>query len=267
MGTFLMPWLHLWPGTQREKQRRCQALTGVGYQAFHRYLRLIGVMSYRPPDLSIRQQILATIEESRRRGNPPSVMVVANHPTLVDTTAIMASFPYLIVVAKSSVYHFPLLRLLLQFCGHTAANSDLAGEAALAEQLIERMKNGESVLLFPESTRSPNEGPRPFRRGPFEIAARAGAAIQPLVVDSGPGLLKAGLAWYDVPPKITKYELRALAPLFPSRSAQEPCRSGKEPYLEQEEHNIPGSQAPSGRQLAQRVFDQISSALRTKEPA
>ena len=277
-----MPWLHLWPGTKRQKQHRCQALTGSGFRLFHWYLNVIGVMTYWPPQNSIKDRIAQSIQASSAAGRPAAVMVVANHPTLVDTTAIMASYPYLIVVAKTVVFRFPLLRLLFRFCGHTSASSDLGGEAALADQLIARLKNGESVLLFPEATRSPDEGLRPFRRGPFEIANRAGVPVQPIAIRSGPGLLKGGLAWYAVPRIKTKYELRGLDPLFPympqtraegdpktaektRTPEEEPSRAKKQSNLPESSVNSaseqPTSQALSGRQLAQLVFDQISSAL------
>jgi len=277
LGTFVMPLLYLWPGSRQQKRRRCQIVTGWAFRVFHYYLDVIGIMAHRPPAAGVHDAISAAVARSRAAGGPGAVMVVANHPTLVDTTAIMASYPFLVVVAKSSVFYFPLLRLLLQFCGHTVATAELGGEAALAEQLIERLKQGESVLLFPESTRSPDEGPRPFRRGPFEIALRAGVPIQPVLIDSGPGLLKGGLAWHQTPLRKTHYRLRALPAIFPAilagppesnPSSPSPQRAypgadiaddaGIDPVLEATSH------LHSGRQLAQLVFSQISEALRVR---
>lgn len=264
LGTFVMPWLYIWPGTRQQKQRRCQAVTSSAFKVFHWYLDLIGIMRFKPPARPVRRSIERAIEESRARGGPAAVMVVANHPTLVDTTAIMASFPYLIVVAKTSVFHFPLLRLLLQFCGHTVASARLGEEAALANHLIERMQQGDSLLLFPEATRSPDEGPRPFRRGPFEVALRAGAPIQPIVIDSGPGLLKGGLAWYEFPLKKTHYDLTPLPAIFPTPGPHPPPVAQK--ILENATvRSEPTSQMHSGRQLAQLVFSQISEALRLQQ--
>lgn len=273
LGTFIMPVLYLWPGTKRQKRRRCQAVTSWAFRLFHYYLDAIGIMAHRPPATGVRDAISATIARSRALGGPDAVMVVANHPTLVDTTAIMASYPFLIVVAKSSVFYFPLLRLLLQFCGHTVATAQLGGEAALAEHLIERLKQGESVLLFPEATRSPDEGPRPFRRGPFEIAVRAGVPIQPLLIDSGPGLLKGGLAWHQTPLRKTHYHLRVLPAIFPAMVAS-PAETNAPLAADP---GAPGADDPkigtqpeatshlhSGRRLAQLVFSQISEALRVQ---
>ena len=275
LGSLMMPFLHLWPGTKLQKQRRCQALTGAGFWLFHWYLHVLGFMSYRPPARDVKRRIEEAIEESARRGGPPAVMVVANHPTLIDTTAIMASYPYLIVMAKTSTFRFPLLRLLFWFCGHTEASSQIGGEAVLANQLIERMKNGESVLLFPEATRSPDEGPRLFRRGPFELALRAGVPIQPIVIESGPGLLKGGTAWYNVPSGRTHYELSPLNPVFPDGLLSSP--PPKTAISQMDEVAVGStiemppawdsagrerrSTAPSGRELAQLVFDRISKQL------
>lgn len=277
LGTFLMPVLYLWPGTLQQKRRRCQAVTSWAFRVFHYYLDMIGIMAHKPPAAEVRDAITSTIARSRASGGPGAVVVVANHPTLVDTTAIMASYPFLIVVAKSSVFYFPLLRLLLQFCGHTVATAQLGGEAALAEHLIQRLKQGESVLLFPEATRSPDDGPRPFRRGPFEIAIRAGVPIQPLLIDSGPGLLKGGLAWHQTPLRKTHYRLRALPAIFPSIVATQPETNPTPPapapgasgvyvpdQAEIDTHPEATSHLHSGRRLAQLVFSQISEALRVQ---
>ncbi len=277
LGTLILPWLHLWPGTKVQKQRRCQKLIGWSFVVFFWYLFLIGIMSYRPPSRAVRKQILDAIDQSSKRGHPGAVMVVANHPTLIDTFAIMASYPHLIVMAKPQVFRFPLLNLLLRLSGHTAARHDLGGEAALANHLIERMRKGESVLLFPEATRSPDSGPRPFRRGPFEIALRAGVPVQPIVVDSGPGLLKGGLAWHQVPAGRTRYELSPLATWFPGEEGENRATSSagsagsengqKQAFFSPKDaakpQNQPTSQRAAGRRLALLVFDQISSARHT----
>lgn len=239
LGYLVMPLLHLAPGTKQQKQRRCQRATSAAFRLFQRYLNVIGVMDYWPVAEGVRSRIQTTIDDSRSRGFPGSVVVVANHPTLVDTCAIIASYPYLICVVKARVASFPALAPLMYFCGYVSATASLGGSTAIADELIERLRQGDSVLLFPESTRSPDSGMRPFRRGPYEIAKRAQVPVQPVAIESAPGLLKSGLAWYQLPRKKCRYELQALDPL------QTAC-SGPE---------------TTGRRLAERSFQQIARAL------
>lgn len=242
-GAFLsylvMPVLYLVPGTKREKRRRCQRATSAAFRLFHRYLNVIGVMRYWPGTESVGRRIQATINDSQSRGFPASVVVVANHPTLVDTCAIIASYPYLICVVKANVASFPALAPLMYFCGYVSATASLGGDTAIVDELIKRLREGDSVLLFPESTRSPDSGMRPFRRGPFEIAQRAQVPVQPVAIGTEPGLLKRGLSWYQVPRKKCHFDLQALDPL------QTTC-SGPE---------------TTGRSLAEHSFQQIAQAL------
>lgn len=237
LGVVIMPFLHLFPGTLQQKRRRCQWVTGWGFRVFHWYLNLIGVMTYWPVAKGLKQRFETTLEQARARGGPASMVVTANHPSLVDTTAIMASYPYLVCVVKAKVARFPLLWPLMKFCGHVSAPDDFGGATAVAEELIKRLENGDSVLLFPESTRSPDSGMRRFRRGPFEIAKRAQTSVQPVAIRSSPGLLKGGLGWYQLPKKKCHYSLEALAP-FP-----------------------PADSPPTGPSLGERCRTQIQEAL------
>ena len=241
LSYLVMPVLHLIPGTKRDKQRRCQRATSTAFRLFHRYLNVIGVMHYWPITPSVRHRIQTSIDDSRAEGFPGSVVVVANHPTLVDTCAIIASYPYLICVVKASVASFPALAPLMYFCGYVSATASLGGDTNIVDELIRRLREGDSVLLFPESTRSPDSGMRPFRRGPYEIARRAQVPVQPVAIVTEPGLLKRGLPWYQVPRKKCRYDLQALDPL------QTTC-SGPE---------------TTGRSLAERSYQQISQALNT----
>ena len=45
-------------------------------------------------------------------------VLVTNHPTLVDVTAMIAAYGELCVVAKGSLFRNPLIGPLLRLCGH-----------------------------------------------------------------------------------------------------------------------------------------------------
>lgn len=120
-------------------------------------------------------------------------VVIANHPSLLDVTALIARMPHLCCVVKSSLVDSPLVGRLLRTCGHVSAGdgSLMSGKTVL-DSLNERLAEGFSVLIFPEGTRSPAGGIHKLRRGAFEVAQRANVPLVPLFLRCDPPALGKG---------------------------------------------------------------------------
>ncbi|HSU96892.1 MAG TPA: lysophospholipid acyltransferase family protein, partial [Gemmatimonadaceae bacterium] len=56
----------------------------------------------------------------------------------------------------------------------------------------ERIKSGSSVVVFPEGTRGTDYAIRPFKKGPFVLAVKAGVPIVPVVIHGTLGILPKG---------------------------------------------------------------------------
>ncbi|HEY6877918.1 MAG TPA: lysophospholipid acyltransferase family protein [Polyangiales bacterium] len=138
----------------------------------------------------------ATIYRARYQGAlPPDgpCVLVANHPSLLDVTAIIARMPHACCVVKSSLVNSPLVGRLLRACGHVAAgDGTLMSGVGVLDAVRERLQEGFPVLIFPEGTRSPRGGLHRFRRGAFEIAQRAGVPLVPLFLRCDPPALGKG---------------------------------------------------------------------------
>lgn len=131
---------------------------------------------------------------------PGPVVLVANHPSLLDVTAIIGRMPNVCCVVKSSLVNSPLVGRLLRACGHVAAGdgSLMAGMGVL-DGMRERLAEGFPVLVFPEGTRSPFGGMHRFRRGAFDAAKRAGVPIVPLLLRCDPPALGKGTPVWQYP--------------------------------------------------------------------
>ena len=62
---------------------------------------------------------------------------------------------------------------------------------------VERLRAGHSVVVYPEGTRTPAEGLRPFQRGAAHIALRAGCDVVPVCITVTPRALMQGQGWTD----------------------------------------------------------------------
>lgn len=197
---FALAWL--WGGTPLEKRKRCQRIVGGSFRFFHAYMSLMGLIKYRP-ELQL----------------PPSDgprILVANHPSLIDTTALVAAHPEVCCVVKSGIYNSPLFFLLMKFCGHIRVNRDSRDSGLLAiEAASTRLEEGSDVLFFPEGTRSRGGDVGDFRPGAFAVAVLGGFPITPVAIFCSGPVLKRGTPWYQIPPEPVSLTLEPLGEVTP----------------------------------------------------
>jgi 1-acyl-sn-glycerol-3-phosphate acyltransferase len=158
-----------------------------------------------------------TIYQVRYEGPlPPDgpCVLVANHPSLLDVTAIISRMPHACCVVKSSLVNSPLVGRLLRAVGHVAAgDGSLMAGAGVLDAVRERLQEGFPVLVFPEGTRSPRGGMHRFRRGAFEIAQRAGVPVVPLFLRCDPPALGKGTPVWRHPRRCPTLTVQVESPL------------------------------------------------------
>jgi lyso-ornithine lipid O-acyltransferase len=104
-------------------------------------------------------------------------LTVSNHLTYLDILVYGAVRPFLFV-AKSEVRRWPLLGTLASLGGTIFVDRDRGLQVADATLEIEQaLRDGISVLLFPEGTSSNGSSVLPFRSPLFDPAIRAGAPV------------------------------------------------------------------------------------------
>lgn len=155
------------------------------------------------------------------RGLPPvmqqrGLVVVANHPTLIDAVFLMWLLPGADCVVKAAHWRNPLLMFAVRAAGYLPNNDD---ELLLTDG-VRRVREGRCLLLFPQGTRTRMglpacEQPR-FRRGAAVIAARAGAPLLPVRIHCSPPALRKGEPWLKAPERRGHFNLQALDLVEPS---------------------------------------------------
>lgn len=119
------------------------------------------------------------------------VVFVANHQNAIDIPAISAGLPRpFLFVARHELRAWPIVGWVLEksACIFIRRDNPRAALASL-RQAAERIRGGESVLLFPEGGRSYSHRTRPFMRGPFVLAIEAGVPVVPVALIGHSGVL------------------------------------------------------------------------------
>jgi 1-acyl-sn-glycerol-3-phosphate acyltransferase len=136
------------------------------------------------------------------------LLVVANHPTLLDVVILISRMPQADCVVKREAWRNPFLRGIVAAADYIPNDE---GEA-LVEVCTERLRAGRSILLFPEGSRSPRGGLGRFKRGAARIALRSGRPITPVVVRCDPPALAKGEPGY-LPSRKLRFSIEVGEPI------------------------------------------------------
>lgn len=108
-------------------------------------------------------------------------ILVVNHASYLDGLVLLALLPARhrhVFVAKRALQDSRLAGPLLRRLGTLFVDRDDAGQAAGGLDAMARcLQTGDSLILFPEGTFTPQTGLRPFRLGAFVLAARTGTPL------------------------------------------------------------------------------------------
>ena len=109
---------------------------------------------------------------------------MANHASLIDTPALFACLPYQFrIMAKKELFYIPFMGWHLWRAGNFPIDrSEPRRTAQSLKKVIEGVKAGKSLAVFPEGTRSPDGRLQEFKAGAFKIAMRAGVPIVPVTI-------------------------------------------------------------------------------------
>jgi 1-acyl-sn-glycerol-3-phosphate acyltransferase len=150
---------------------------------------------------------------------------IANHPTLIDATLILARLPDAVCIFKPSLMRNPAIGPAAVMAGYARGDAGLDLIKAAAAKVAE----GQSLLVFPEGTRTePGTLLGPMKPGFALIADRAKAPVRLLVLRATPGLCTRGGPWWRAPailPGVMRISLDRCWPYVPGRPAAELTQS------------------------------------------
>jgi 1-acyl-sn-glycerol-3-phosphate acyltransferase len=116
----------------------------------------------------------------------PSMFYIymSNHQSNFDIPVLLAHIPgQFRWLAKAELFRIPIFGRAMRGAGYISI--DRFNRASAFESIskaAEKIKEGVSVMIFPEGTRSKDGRIRPFKKGGFVLAVDAGVPIVPIII-------------------------------------------------------------------------------------
>jgi 1-acyl-sn-glycerol-3-phosphate acyltransferase len=176
LGTLLvLPWLILWTLLTKNPD----ALYFTAMRAIRLLLRLTGIR--------------VRIEGLENIPSDPCVFA-ANHISALDPMAFIPAIPRRVaILVKTELFKVPILGTAMRVSQFVPVDRAVKESAALSvTRSVERLRQGISLAIYPEGTRSPDGRLRPFKRGAFSMATQAHVPVVPVSIAGAQKLMRKG---------------------------------------------------------------------------
>ncbi len=123
--------------------------------------------------------------EGREKIRPDvTYLMVANHQSLLDILVLFRIFAHFKWLSKIENFRLPLIGWNMSLNGYIKLKrGDRASIQRMFEHCRRTLRQGSSIMVFPEGTRSSDGRLRAFKTGAFELAKSTQTAILPIVLD------------------------------------------------------------------------------------
>ena len=188
LGLISLSWnaaaLVLYPVLPRATGRRVgRAMISFGYGMFWRVAAFSGMIRLHSEALDVLR-------------DEPGLIVVANHPSMLDALMLVARLPRSACVMKASLMRNPFLWPGARLARYIR-NDSPHGMVRLS---VEDLAQGGQLVLFPEGTRTTQQPINAFLPGFTLIAKLAQAPIQTVFIDTDSPYLGKGWPLWRLPP-------------------------------------------------------------------
>lgn len=205
LSVTVFPLFYLLPITTQRRQRWARRILAALFPTYIRFMewcRLIRVRRHNCDSLNVGGQL-----------------IIANHPSLLDVVYLIATVKNANCLVKQSLFFNPFTAGAVRAAGYIRNDSE-----TLIEDCVASLKAGDSLIVFPEGTRTDPQKPFRFLRGTANIALASGCDIRPVVIHCRPARLMKHQAWYEMSTETLKVDIEAFPPIPAA------------PYLEGEIH-------------------------------
>ncbi len=154
----------------------------------HLVARLWGKIQLRITGTRVRIQGLEHIEPGK------NYILVSNHQSTFDIFALLGYLPIQFRwTAKAELFRIPFMGWAMSRIGYIPIERSSPKKAYRSMlRAAEVVRQGMSVIIFPEGTRSPDGNLQPFKKGVFLIALKSQAPILPITIQGASRIMRKG---------------------------------------------------------------------------
>jgi 1-acyl-sn-glycerol-3-phosphate acyltransferase len=190
---FLVSITHLLP--ERRLRSLARKTVSASFRCYILFMKSIGLLHYEVHGL-----------EHLQKGK--AQLVIANHPSLLDVVFLIATLRESNCIVKQGLLTNPFTRPPVK-----AAQFVINDSANLVENCVASLKQQETLVIFPEGTRSTPGEPLKFLRGAANVALNAEVDISLAEIRCTPPTLLKGQPWYCVPDRPPLFSITFHPPL------------------------------------------------------
>ncbi|MFT4267790.1 MAG: lysophospholipid acyltransferase family protein [Xenophilus sp.] len=170
----------------------------------------------------------------------PGLIIVANHPTMLDALLLVAQLPRSACIMKASLLRNPFLGAGARLARYIRNDS----ARTMVRLAVNDLRSGGQLVIFPEGTRTAGGTLHPFRPGVTLIAKRASAPIQTVFIDTDSPYLGKGWPIWRVPPLPIVFRMRLGKRFLPAEEDCEAMLATIENYYKHHMEAAPRASAP-----------------------
>jgi 1-acyl-sn-glycerol-3-phosphate acyltransferase len=189
-GLFIFPLLNICIRSRQRRSEFARRIIRFAFRCIVASMQTIGVFRYE----------MNGLERLERRG----LLILSNHPTLIDIVFLIAFVKRADCIAKSALWRNPFTRATVRAAGYIR-NDDYG--LRVIEACVESVRSGNNLIIFPEGTRTRGDGSITLKRGAANIAVRALCNITPVLIRCAPPMLTKGKKWWRLPSRASRYRI------------------------------------------------------------
>ncbi len=167
---------------QKKKEQVAQSIIQKSFLLFAKTMRFLGAIDYQ----------FIGVETLKKERN---CLIIANHPSLIDYVLIGSQLSQCDCLVKASIWKNFFMRGIVKAAGYIPN----INPEQLLDSCSERLDAGNVLLIFPEGTRTKEQGERTLQRGASQVAVRTQTDLRVIHITVSPSFLTKEKKWYQVP--------------------------------------------------------------------